>query len=163
MSALLQGHPESGQVISFLPVAAFTGEYRQELFQAIRSLSRARKPVGAMTVDWELGQRSAQPGGSGETYTTLLANAVPSADSLLREANALLAHLQRHASSPVPLATSMAWLVRYQEAWWVVYERGWLRVTDTATAEDLDQAAGRLADSEATVGETGRATSLRSP
>ena len=47
----------------------------------------------------------------------------------------------------VPLSAS-AWLVRYREAWWVVYERGWLRITDTATAEDLDQAAARLSQAE---------------
>jgi hypothetical protein len=39
-------------------------------------------------------------------------------------------------------------VVRYREAWWVVYEHGWLRVTDTATAEDLDRAAGRLVKTE---------------
>jgi hypothetical protein len=30
----------------------------------------------------------------------------------------------------------------------VVYERGWLRITDTVTAEDLDQAAARLLQAE---------------
>jgi hypothetical protein len=44
----------------------------------------------------------------------------------------------------VPLGTAVAWLVRYREAWWVVYERGWLRVTDTVTAEELDETASRL-------------------
>lgn len=48
----------------------------------------------------------------------------------------------------VPLGAAVAWLVRYREAWWVVFERGWLRVTDTATAEDLDQAAARLSHAE---------------
>jgi len=48
----------------------------------------------------------------------------------------------------VPLSMSVAWLVRYREAWWVVYERGWLRITDTATTEDLDQAAARLLRAE---------------
>lgn len=48
----------------------------------------------------------------------------------------------------VPLGTAVAWLVRYSETWWVVYERGWLRVTDSATAEDLDRAAARLAEAE---------------
>ncbi|MGH3277508.1 MAG: hypothetical protein ACRDNW_00005, partial [Trebonia sp.] len=54
----------------------------------------------------------------------------------------------------VPLAASMSWLIRYRDSWWVVYERGWLRVTDTATAEDLDQAAARLAQAEETTRET---------
>jgi hypothetical protein len=52
----------------------------------------------------------------------------------------------------VPLSTSVAWLVRYREAWWVVYERGWLRVTDSATAADMDQAAARLAETENSAG-----------
>jgi hypothetical protein len=51
----------------------------------------------------------------------------------------------------VSLGTAVAWLVRYQEAWWVVYERGWLRITDSATAQDLDRAADRLAEAEAIV------------
>ena len=55
----------------------------------------------------------------------------------------------------VPLGQSVSWLVRYRHAWWVVYERGWLRVTDTATAEDLDHSAARLAEAEATGGEAG--------
>jgi hypothetical protein len=49
-----------------------------------------------------------------------------------------------------PLAASMTWLIRYQDSWWVVYERGWLRITDTATAGDLDQAATRLTQAEST-------------
>jgi hypothetical protein len=48
----------------------------------------------------------------------------------------------------VPLVGSMTWLTRCQESWLVVYERGWLRVTDAATAEDLDQTAVRLAAAE---------------
>lgn len=57
------------------------------------------------------------------------------------------AYEARHA---VPLSASMTWLTRYRDSWWVVYERGWLRVTDTATADDLDQAAARLAKAEGT-------------
>jgi hypothetical protein len=45
----------------------------------------------------------------------------------------------------IPLAPTATWLTRYRDAWWVVYERGWLRITDPATAADLDQAATRLA------------------
>jgi hypothetical protein len=63
-----------------------------------------------------------------------------------------ISHVQMNAAydrgEAVPLGASMAWLIRYLDAWWVVYERGWLRVTDNATAEDLDQAAARLADAE---------------
>jgi hypothetical protein len=52
------------------------------------------------------------------------------------------------AGQAVPLSASTTWVTRYQNVWWVVYERGWLRVTDTATAQDLDQAAARLARTE---------------
>jgi hypothetical protein len=51
----------------------------------------------------------------------------------------------------VPLGSAVAWLIRYRESWWVVYEHGWLRVTDTVTAGELDQAAARLAH----IGEAG--------
>jgi hypothetical protein len=63
-----------------------------------------------------------------------------------------ISHAQMNAAydagEAVPLAQSCSWLVRYQDAWWVVYEHGWLRVTDDATAEDLDQAARRLTQAE---------------
>ena len=64
-----------------------------------------------------------------------------------------ISHTQMNAAydtgEAVPLAQSCSWLVRYHDAWWVVYEHGWLRVTDNATAEDLDQAATRLNEAEA--------------
>ena len=53
------------------------------------------------------------------------------------------------------LSAAVAWLVRYRGFWWVVYEHGWLRITDAATAQDLDQAAGRLAQAEAADGRAG--------
>lgn len=56
------------------------------------------------------------------------------------------------SGAAVPLGQSVSWLVRYRDAWWVVYERGWLRVTDTATAEDLDQAAARLTEAHGLAG-----------
>lgn len=46
------------------------------------------------------------------------------------------------------LSAAVGWLARHREAWWVVYEHGWLRITDAATAQDLDQAAARLAQAE---------------
>jgi hypothetical protein len=48
----------------------------------------------------------------------------------------------------VLLCGAVNWVVRHRDAWWVVYEHGWLRITDAATAEDLDQAACRLAEAE---------------
>ena len=56
----------------------------------------------------------------------------------------------------IPLGPAVAWLTRYREAWWVVYEHGWLRITDAATAQDLDQAAGRLAQAEAAAKHVGQ-------
>ena len=56
------------------------------------------------------------------------------------------------------LGAAVSWLVRHREAWWVVYEHGWLRITDAATAQDLDQAAARLAQAEAAA-----AAATRSP
>jgi hypothetical protein len=47
------------------------------------------------------------------------------------------------------LGPGLSWIARYQDAWWVIYEHGWLRITDAAAAEDLDQAAVRLAQAEA--------------
>jgi hypothetical protein len=47
-------------------------------------------------------------------------------------------------------------VVRYRETWWVVYEHGWLRITDAATAQDLDQAARRRAQAEAAAKRPGR-------
>jgi hypothetical protein len=54
------------------------------------------------------------------------------------------------------LSGAVNWVVRHRDAWWVVYEHGWLRITDAATAEDLDQAADRLAQAEATAKHAGR-------
>ena len=47
-------------------------------------------------------------------------------------------------------------MVRHRDAWWVVYEHGWLRITDAATAQDLDRAAGRLAQAEAAADDFGQ-------
>jgi len=49
----------------------------------------------------------------------------------------------------VLLSGEVNWVVRHRNAWWVVYEHGWLRITDAATAQDLDHAASRLAQAEA--------------
>ena len=56
----------------------------------------------------------------------------------------------------VLLSGAVNWVVRHRDAWWVVYEHGWLRITDAATAEDLDQAAGRLAQAEAAAKHVGQ-------
>ena len=54
------------------------------------------------------------------------------------------------------LSVAVAWLVRHREAWWVAYEHGWLRITDAATAQDLDQAADRLAQAESAADDLGQ-------
>jgi hypothetical protein len=54
------------------------------------------------------------------------------------------------------LSAAVGWLVRHREAWWVAYEHGWLRITDAATAQDLDQAAARLAQAEAAADDSGQ-------
>ena len=54
------------------------------------------------------------------------------------------------------LSEAVNWVVRYHGAWWVVYEHGWLRITDRATAADLDQAASRLAQAEAAAKHAGQ-------
>lgn len=74
-----------------------------------------------------------------------------------------LTHAEMNAAydsgDAVPLGQSVSWLVRYRHAWWVVYERGWLRIADAVTAADLDQAAARLTEAEASAA---RDTDLRS-
>jgi len=54
----------------------------------------------------------------------------------------------------IPFASSVPWLVRYDDSWWVVYERGWLRVTDEPTAADLDQRSARMRAAEVEDGGT---------
>lgn len=44
----------------------------------------------------------------------------------------------------VPLAATMTWLMRYQDAWWVIYEGGWVQVTDELAADDIDLTAARM-------------------
>ncbi|MGH3282337.1 MAG: DnaB-like helicase N-terminal domain-containing protein [Trebonia sp.] len=105
LSALLQGHPEAGRILDFLPVAAFTSQLRQEFFQAVRYLQRTGRPVDALTVDWERSQLFSRPVGDG-SYTTRLAGA-PVGDSPLGAARRLYAQLQRRTPArpflPAPL------------------------------------------------------------
>jgi hypothetical protein len=50
------------------------------------------------------------------------------------------------AGDATPLALGGGWLARYWGAWWVLSEIGWLRITDEATAADIDHVAARLAE-----------------
>jgi hypothetical protein len=58
LTALLQQHRESDQILAFLPAAAFSSPDRQETFRAIRRLRQASQPVDELTVIWELGTAS---------------------------------------------------------------------------------------------------------
>lgn len=58
LTALLQQHRESDQILAFLPAAAFTSPERQEILRAIRRLRQASQPVDELTVIWELRVRS---------------------------------------------------------------------------------------------------------
>lgn len=60
------------------------------------------------------------------------------------------------AGAAVLLSEAVNWVVRHRDAWWVVYEHGWLRITDAATAQDLDRAAIRLAQAEAAAKRAGQ-------
>lgn len=59
LSAVLQEHPQAGQILSYLPAAAFTNPARQEIFRAARRLNQSGRPVDELTVSWELATRSA--------------------------------------------------------------------------------------------------------
>ena len=59
LSAVLQGHAQTGQILSFLPAAAFTSPARQEIFRAAHRLDLTGRPVDEITVSWELATHSA--------------------------------------------------------------------------------------------------------
>jgi hypothetical protein len=115
LAALLQGDRETRQVLGFLPVAAFTDWYRQEMFQAIRSLHAARRPVDALTVDWQIAANrartggqliSATPVGSADTYATRLARQQIGDEPPLRTASELQARLDHRVKVTKMLATT---------------------------------------------------------
>ena len=56
---MLQEHPQAGQILSYLPAAAFTSPARQEIFRAARRLNQSGRPVDELTVSWELATHSA--------------------------------------------------------------------------------------------------------
>jgi DnaB-like helicase N terminal domain len=59
LSAVLHGHAQTGQILSFLPAAAFTSPERQEIFRAVHRLNQSGHPVDELTVSWELATHSA--------------------------------------------------------------------------------------------------------
>jgi DnaB-like helicase N terminal domain len=59
LSAILQGHPQAAQVLTFLPAAAFTSPAAQQVFRAARRLCHASRPVDELTVTWDLATHNA--------------------------------------------------------------------------------------------------------
>jgi DnaB-like helicase N terminal domain len=59
LSAVLQEHPQAGQILSYLPAAAFTSPACQEIFRAARRLNQSGRLVDELTVSWELATRTA--------------------------------------------------------------------------------------------------------
>lgn len=59
LSAVLREHPQSGQILSYLPAAAFTSPARQEIFRAARRLNQSGRPVDELMVSWEIATHSA--------------------------------------------------------------------------------------------------------
>ena len=116
LSAVLQEHPQAGQILDYLPAAAFTSPDRQEIFRAVRRLSQSGRPVDELTVGWELATRSAviavlSPGDAPEPqvpdgYIDRLASAnISTSQSPLRTAHDLDARLRyRTSSGPKPAA-----------------------------------------------------------
>jgi DnaB-like helicase N terminal domain len=106
LTALLQQHRESDQILAFLPAAAFTSPERQEIFRAIRRLRQADQPVDELTVSWELaiGDSSSQRYGNSDVasgaYTTVmrLASANDPGQSPPKEARGLLSQLDRRTA-----------------------------------------------------------------
>lgn len=109
LSALLQRHAQAGQILDFLPAAAFTSQVRQEIFRAVHRLSMTDRPVDELTVRWDLATHAAttavvSPGGSGQSqvpegYVDKLARAAISGErSPLRVSHDLSALLRNRNS-----------------------------------------------------------------
>jgi hypothetical protein len=112
LSAILREHPQAGQILSYLPAAAFTSPARQEVFRAARRLNQSGRPVDELTVSWELATYSAvtavlspgntsQPQVPDEYISRLARTGVSDGRSPLGAAHDLDARL-RHRTSRVP-------------------------------------------------------------
>jgi hypothetical protein len=115
LSALLRRHPQAGQILAFLPAAAFTSPARQETFRAIHRVSMSGRPVDELTVCWDLATRAGtsldlspgagQPSSVPAGYVDKLARADVGSDrSPLRVAHDLSALLQHRSSARRPHA-----------------------------------------------------------
>jgi hypothetical protein len=108
LTALLQQHRESDQILDFLPAAAFTSPDRQEILRAIRRLRQASQPVDEITVIWELqvgsGSSSKMDGNPNLDYGTRasvmhMASASGTGESPSRAARELLRQLDHRTAS----------------------------------------------------------------
>ena len=108
LTALLQQHRESDQILAFLPAAAFTSPERQEILRAIRRLRQASQPVDELTVIWELqigsdssrrmhGNSDVDYGAS--TSVMRLVSASTAGESPAKAARELLSQLDRRTAS----------------------------------------------------------------
>jgi hypothetical protein len=114
LSALLQQHAQAGQILAFLPAAAFTSPARQEIFRAVHRLTATGRPVDPLTVRWDLATyatstavtapHTAPPSPVPDGYIDKLARAVLGGDrSPLRVAHDLTALLNhRDSRRPAP-------------------------------------------------------------
>jgi hypothetical protein len=107
LTALLQRHHESDQILTFLPAAAFTSPDRQEIFRAIRRLRQASQPIDELNVAWELAtgsDSSSQLHGNSDlafaAYTSVmrLGGASDPGQSPSKEARELLRQLDRRTA-----------------------------------------------------------------
>jgi DnaB-like helicase N terminal domain len=60
LTALLQGHPDSNQVLNTLSAAEFTDAGRRHIFTTVRELLRRDHPVDPLIVDWEIARQEAE-------------------------------------------------------------------------------------------------------
>ena len=110
LSAVLQEHPQAGQILEYLPAAAFTSSDRQEIFRAARRLHQSGRPADELTVAWDLATRAAvtavlSPGDAPEPqvpdgYISSLASAnISTSQSPLRTAHELDTRLRYRTSA----------------------------------------------------------------
>lgn len=99
IAALIQQHPETGQILGFLPEGAFTDPLRRRIFESVRNLLNSERPVDELTIDWELASQTASSAEpleepslttSGDSYVTRLARARVGRRSPLMAAGDLL-------------------------------------------------------------------------
>jgi hypothetical protein len=109
LGALIQQHPETGQVLAMLPATVFTSPLRREIFEVIRSLHVGKRPVDALTVDWELARRQAAsgirdeaPAGPDESYAARLVRLNTGNGPVIGTAHALLTAYAKAGNSSQP-------------------------------------------------------------